>query len=259
MALHVDRSLAPSTIAGRLPAISDWHRRQLHHLRLAGRPAGIPCKNGGVSALISIPERRTTRPAKGRLPIFASRTSARCCVADFPCRRHPAGTTGITFLNLGAQAVLFDAELGCRCIRLRVDVDKNVDARHECLAYIPDHVPCLAIRPVDMLEDRLRVFRPPPGSRRLAAPKSSRTGPQNFHTTPYPSFNSAFKAAYARAPSPTPPPGRLPWTVSAVTPGASPSRSGFGTAATVVHHESYRPPRALCVPPGRTGRLIQNL
>eukprot|EP00873_Tetraselmis_striata_P009932 jgi/Tetstr1/430196/TSEL_020027.t1 len=60
---------------------------------------------------------------------------------------------------------------------------------------------CLAwlSRPVDMLEDYLRVFRPPSGSRLLAAPKSSRIGPQAFHSTPYSGFNSAFKAAYARA------------------------------------------------------------
>eukprot|EP00873_Tetraselmis_striata_P006496 jgi/Tetstr1/426760/TSEL_001697.t1 len=50
-----------------------------------------------------------------------------------------------------------------------------------------------------MLEDYLRVFRPPPGSRMLAAPKSSRVGPQTFLTTPYSSFNSVFMAACARA------------------------------------------------------------
>eukprot|EP00873_Tetraselmis_striata_P033030 jgi/Tetstr1/453294/TSEL_040286.t1 len=204
MALHMDTSLAPSTIAGRLPAISDWHRRHLPHLRLAERPAVIPCKNEGVSALISVPERRITRPDKGRLPIR---------IPDLRAMLRRGFSLSTAFgRHQRAQPVLFAAELGCRCIRLRVDVDKNVDARHECLAYIPDHVPCLAIRPVDMLEDRLRVFRPPPGGRRPAAPKSSRIGPQNFHTTPYPGFNSAFKAAYERAPSLTPPPGRLSWT-----------------------------------------------
>eukprot|EP00873_Tetraselmis_striata_P041093 jgi/Tetstr1/461357/TSEL_006483.t1 len=189
VALHTDTSLAPCTIAGRLAAFSDRHRRQLRHLRLAGRPAVIPCKNEGVSALTSILERRITRPDKGRLPIRIPDLRAMLrrgfsLSSAFDRENHLPWYKCITFLNLGAQAVLFDAELGCRCVRLRVDVDKNVDARHECLAYIPDHVPCLAIRPVDMLEDHLRVFRPPPGGRRLAAPKSSRIGPQNFHTTP---------------------------------------------------------------------------
>jgi len=64
-----DRSLAPSTIAGRLAAISDWHRRQLPHLRLAGRSTLNPCKDESINTLISILERRTVRPAKGRLPL----------------------------------------------------------------------------------------------------------------------------------------------------------------------------------------------
>eukprot|EP00873_Tetraselmis_striata_P033026 jgi/Tetstr1/453290/TSEL_040282.t1 len=287
----MDRSLAPSSIAGRLAAISDWHRRQLPHLRLAGRPAVIPCKNEGVSALTSVPERRITRPAKGRLlPIRIPdlramlRRGFSLSTASGRHQRHHLPEPGVRDASavplpprahlrlprvrlwrralLRAQAVLFDAELGCRCIRLRVDVDKNVDARHECLAYIPDHVPCLAIRPVDMLEDRLRVFRPAPGGRRPAASKSSRVGPQNFHITPYPGFNSAFKAAYERAPSLTPPPGRLSWTVRQCRQSL---RTQFPRAVALMEpplqefSTSPRPRRALCVPPGRTGRLIQNL
>eukprot|EP00873_Tetraselmis_striata_P021366 jgi/Tetstr1/441630/TSEL_029856.t1 len=54
--------------------------------------------------------------------------------------------------------MLLDAELGYHYIRLRADADKNVDAMHECFAYIPDHAPCLVIRPDNMLEDSLRVF-----------------------------------------------------------------------------------------------------
>eukprot|EP00873_Tetraselmis_striata_P019884 jgi/Tetstr1/440148/TSEL_028505.t1 len=64
-----NRSLAPSTIAGRLAGISDWHRRQLPHLRLAGRPTLNPCKNRSIITLVSILGRRTVRPAKGRLPV----------------------------------------------------------------------------------------------------------------------------------------------------------------------------------------------
>eukprot|EP00873_Tetraselmis_striata_P039279 jgi/Tetstr1/459543/TSEL_004908.t1 len=223
-----DRSLAPSTIAGRLAAISDWHRRQLPHLRLAGRSTLNPCKDESINTLISILERRTVRPAKGRLPLRIPDLRAmlhrgfplssafgrhqRLCItflnlgclrraaaAALTCDYRVSSSGAVSYTDLSAVRVLFNAELGCRYIRLRVDVDKNVDARHECFAYIPDHVPCLAVRPVDMLEDYLRVFRPPSGSRLLAAPKSSRIGPQAFHTTPYSGFNSAFKAAYARA------------------------------------------------------------
>eukprot|EP00873_Tetraselmis_striata_P029172 jgi/Tetstr1/449436/TSEL_036531.t1 len=171
-----DRSLAPSTIAGRLAAISDWHMRQLPHLRLAGCPTLNPCKDESINTPVSILERRTVRPAKGRLPLQ------------------------IPDLHLSAVRVLFNAELGCRYIRLRMDVDKNIDARHECFTYIP--ATCLAwlsARLTCMLEDYLCVFRPPSGSRLLAAPKSSRIGPQTFHTTLYSGSNSACKAAYARA------------------------------------------------------------
>eukprot|EP00873_Tetraselmis_striata_P044065 jgi/Tetstr1/464329/TSEL_009130.t1 len=66
----------------------------------------------------------------------------------------------MSYTDLSAVRVLFNAELGCCYIRLRVNVHKNVGARHECFAYIPDHT---------------------------------------FHTTPYSGFNSAFKAAYTRA------------------------------------------------------------
>eukprot|EP00873_Tetraselmis_striata_P038016 jgi/Tetstr1/458280/TSEL_044766.t1 len=140
------RSLALSTTAGRLAAISDLHRRQLPHLRLAGRPTLYPCKDESIGALVAVLERRIMRPAKRRLPLRIPdllRITLR----------------GPRAFQLSVVRVLFNAELRCRNIRLRVDVDKRVDARHECFAYIPDHT---------------------------------------FHT-PYSGFNSAFKAAYVRA------------------------------------------------------------
>eukprot|EP00873_Tetraselmis_striata_P000781 jgi/Tetstr1/421045/TSEL_012090.t1 len=190
-----DRSLTPSTIAGRLAAISEWHRRQLPHLRLAGRSALNPCKDESINTLISILERRT-RMCITFINLGCLRRAAAAALA---CDYRVSSSGAVSYTYLSAVRVLLNAELGCRYIRLRVDVDKNVDARHECFAYIPYHVPCLVVRPVDMLEDYLRVFRPPSGSRLLAASKSSRIGPQTFHTTPYSGFNSAFKAAYARA------------------------------------------------------------
>eukprot|EP00873_Tetraselmis_striata_P003137 jgi/Tetstr1/423401/TSEL_014082.t1 len=109
----------------------------------------------------------------------------RCAAAAvLTCENHVSGSGAISsYAELNAICVLFDAELGCRYIHLRVNIDKNVDARHECFAYIPDHVPCLAVRPVYMLEDYLRVFRPAPAGRPPAGrPHVLPRGAQHFHT-----------------------------------------------------------------------------
>jgi len=91
----------------------------------------------------------------------------RAAAAALTCDYRESGSGAMSYTDLSAVRVLFNAELGCCYIRLRMNVHKNVGARHECFAYIPDHVPCLAVQPVDMLED---YFRPPSGSRLLAAP-----------------------------------------------------------------------------------------
>eukprot|EP00873_Tetraselmis_striata_P006711 jgi/Tetstr1/426975/TSEL_017188.t1 len=190
-----DRSLAPSTIAGRLAAISDWHMRQLPHLRLAGCPTLQPVQgreHQHPRLYLGAPDRTSACAS----PPLTSGASAAALICDFR-----VSTSGaMSYTDLSAVRVLFNAELGCRYIRLRMDVDKNIDARHECFTYIP--ATCLAwlsARLTCMLEDYLCVFRPPSGSRLLAAPKSSRIGPQTFHTTLYSGSNSACKAAYARA------------------------------------------------------------
>lgn len=74
------------------------------------------------------------------------------------------------YTELSAVRLLFGAGLGCRYIRLRVDVAKTSTRGTD--AYIPDHAPCLAIRPVDMLEDYVippSVPPPPPTPRPEAA------------------------------------------------------------------------------------------
>eukprot|EP00873_Tetraselmis_striata_P012964 jgi/Tetstr1/433228/TSEL_022516.t1 len=153
-----DRSLAPSTIAGRLAAISDWHMRQLPHLRLAGCPTLNPCKDESINtpslSWSAGPHQRLciTSLNLGRL----RRAAAAALICDF----RVSASGAMSYTDLSAVRVLFNAELGCRYIRLRMDVDKNIDARHECFAYIPDHT---------------------------------------FHTTLYSGSNSACKAAYARA------------------------------------------------------------
>eukprot|EP00873_Tetraselmis_striata_P042793 jgi/Tetstr1/463057/TSEL_007994.t1 len=125
---------------------------------------------------------RLQRPCITFLNLGSLRRKA---VAALTCDYHVSGSGAVSYAELSAVRVLFNAELGCRYISVRVDIEKNVDAPHECFAYIPDHVPCLAVRPVDMLENYLRVFRlPSAGSRLLAAVKSSRVGPKTFHTTP---------------------------------------------------------------------------
>lgn len=223
-----DRTLAPSTVASRLSAISDWHRRQLPHLRLAGRRAVNPCHDEAVADLLKIIDKRIARPPKSRLPVTipelrgmlhrgfdlwsAPGRHQRLCLLflNLGClRRGAAAALTCSYLVRPDGSILYDAdsavqvkfntELGVRYIQLRVDVDKNVDARHECYAFIPEHVPALDVHPVGLLEDYLRTFRPPSDGLLLAAPRTRRIGPARFHPTKYTGFNSAFKAAYARA------------------------------------------------------------
>eukprot|EP00873_Tetraselmis_striata_P016349 jgi/Tetstr1/436613/TSEL_025409.t1 len=147
-----DRSLAPSTIAGHLAAISDWPRRQLPHLSLAGRPTINPCKDESIGAFVAILERRIARPAKGLLPLgipdframlhrnfslsLAFGTLHRLCVTflDLGYLRRKAATAlavcdhrvsdsgAVSYAWLSTVRLLFDGELGCRYLRLRVDV-----------------------------------------------------------------------------------------------------------------------------------------
>jgi len=163
----MDTSLAPSTIAGRLAAISDWHRRQLHHLRLAGRPAVTPRKNEGVSALISILERRITRPPRAvsllRIPDLRAMLRRGFSLSSafgrhqrlqvhhlpepgvpMPCRCRRAHLRLPRVRPWRRRALLRAQAVGCRCIRFRVDVDKNVNSMHECFAYHASPTTCLA-------------------------------------------------------------------------------------------------------------------
>jgi len=74
------------------------------------------------------------------------------------CKYSVSGSGAVSYAELSAMRVLFDAELGCRyiCLRLVGRRQGRRRYRHDCFTYSPDHVPCLAIRPVDdMLEDYL--------------------------------------------------------------------------------------------------------
>eukprot|EP00873_Tetraselmis_striata_P044236 jgi/Tetstr1/464500/TSEL_009258.t1 len=76
----------------------------------------------------------------------------RLCITfmNLGCLRHKAAAAltacdyrvssfgAVSYTELSVVRVLFNAELGCRYIRVRGDVDTNVDVRHECFAYIPD-------------------------------------------------------------------------------------------------------------------------
>eukprot|EP00873_Tetraselmis_striata_P036983 jgi/Tetstr1/457247/TSEL_004176.t1 len=94
---------------------------------------------------------------------------ASCRTACVPgtCDYHVSGSGAIFDAELCEVCVIFGAELGCRHIRMRVVIDKNVDARHECFTYIPDQV----------------------------LPRRAPDLPHNS----YSDFNSAFKTASARA------------------------------------------------------------
>eukprot|EP00873_Tetraselmis_striata_P009414 jgi/Tetstr1/429678/TSEL_019575.t1 len=159
------------------------------------------CTTRGSFSLCSVrPARRHKRLCIIFLELECLRRAA--VAAHTTYDHHVSGSGAVSYAELSVVArVLFGAEIGCCYNRMRMDVDKSVvDARLECFAYIPDHVPCLAIRPVDMLEDYPRVFSPPMGGHSpVGRPQVLRRQTQNFHTTLYSCFNSAFKAAYARA------------------------------------------------------------
>eukprot|EP00873_Tetraselmis_striata_P039291 jgi/Tetstr1/459555/TSEL_004920.t1 len=168
------RSLAPSTIAGRLAAISDCHRLQLPHLHLAGRPTLNPCKDESINTLISILERRTVRPAKGRLPLWIPDLRAmlhrgfplssafgryqRMCITflNLGCLRRAAAATltcdyrvssssAVSYTDLSAVRMLFNAELGCRYIAcawmstrtLTPVTSASPTSQTTCLAWLP--------------------------------------------------------------------------------------------------------------------------
>eukprot|EP00873_Tetraselmis_striata_P011762 jgi/Tetstr1/432026/TSEL_021500.t1 len=140
--------------------------------RCAGRPDTVvpklctyctSCPASAVPAAHFLEWRRLLTGADGLEDLRLRASTADTYRSSLRCLRRKAaaalscdycrvsGSGAVPCAELSAVRVLFDAELlGCRYIRVRVDVDKNVDARHECF-YIPDHVLCLSIHPVDML------------------------------------------------------------------------------------------------------------
>ena len=219
----------PSTIAGKITAISDWHRRQITLTQHAGLPAPEnPCKAPAVTDLVAVLRKKFRATPRGRLPITkaefylmmhegfilttASGHHRRLCLllSTLGCLRRTALTHLRIFYAISEQGTIqylpesqvsvhWDSETAQYYIRLRIIKDKNVHAHQEIFAYIPGHLPNFHLRPLQLLEDYLRTFRPPSGGLLCAAPRTRHVGPCQFYSGPYSQLSRAFKDAYGRA------------------------------------------------------------
>ena len=87
-------------------------------------------------------------------------------------------------------------------IAINVDVDKNVNALKRRQAFIPDEVPALNLRPVQMLREYLLCARPPSGGYLLSAPlgKKAKSFRANRFTAMADVFKKAFSAVFPADP-----------------------------------------------------------
>lgn len=224
-----DLKFQPSTIIGRISAISDWHRRQQVSMTRAGFEFINPCGDSLITTLLKIVRKRSTRgPALARLPLLIQEFCAiyargfdlstahgfhhRLCLMllNLGCLRRGAASAlrvvysiahdgSITYGSGSNIEVRRDGVFPWPYIKLRLDMDKNVDSREEALGFIPDYVQSLDIWPVEIFESYLRRFRPPSGGFLLTPPTSARLHPPRFGGQPYKGFSRAFRAAYVRA------------------------------------------------------------
>ena len=74
--------------------------------------------------------------------------------------------------------------------------DKNVDSRRTEYSYVPDFIPGLDVRPLDLVESYYFRLQPPSGGFFLSAPKSLKS--KTFRTNPFTGFGAAFKRAFRR-------------------------------------------------------------
>ena len=88
----------------------------------------------------------------------------------------------IRFLD-GSDITLHLEADGTPYLRIRVDVDKNLQRGSERFAYIPAEITALGISPVKLVLDYLRIVRPPSGSFLLSALKGTKT--RTFYSNPF--------------------------------------------------------------------------
>ena len=223
------RRLAPSTIAGVISGISDWHRRQAASTSLAGLPSlANPCSHASVTGLLQTLKKVTARrAAKSRLPITMAEFAGmmrrgfhlhrawghhrRLCllISTLGCLRRTAVTqlrvsytvdgSVVSFTDDSDVEVLWHPELRERYIRLHIRLDKNVAPGREVYTYIPERVPALGVSPVQDLLAYVLRFRPPSGGYLFSAPKTAALGPGPFHSTPYTQLGPAFREAFLTA------------------------------------------------------------
>ncbi|KAK3285320.1 hypothetical protein CYMTET_7071 [Cymbomonas tetramitiformis] len=80
-------------------------------------------------------------------------------------------------------------------VRGQLRFDKNADARKPRRFYLPEEVPALGVRPVELLENYILRERVPSWGPLFTAPK----GATGWYGTPYKGHRRAFKKAYLRA------------------------------------------------------------
>lgn len=144
----------------------------------------------------------------------------RAAAAALTCDHQVSGSGTASY---GEHIVVYassTAKMCCHYVRIRVDVDKNVDTWRECYAYIPDHLPFLAVH---LGRHDGGLILPPPAGRPPVISRlymSARVGPPTLFIIP------ASTLPPTPAPSPAQPHGWQPCPESAAAPAVCPSRSG---------------------------------
>lgn len=80
---------------------------------------------------------------------------------SYEVRTDPDGSRKIIYHKNSDIKVKIDWKLRVRYIYFRVDVDKNVDSRRAAWGVIPEEIPSLGLRPVEIMEEYLLRVRPP--------------------------------------------------------------------------------------------------
>ena len=128
------------------------------------------------------------------------------------CLRRGAAVRLLARYRLHGQRVVFDPASNVKVlynderrefyIQLQVDHDKNVRVGDSVFAFVPAHIPGLAVRPVDVLLDYLRRVRPPSGGYLLSAPRfrsMAAATAKSFHSSAFGRMQEVFRAAVRRA------------------------------------------------------------
>lgn len=221
-----------TTVEVEVRAVSDWHDYFIHSLDV---PLLNPCKTAAVRQLLSIVLNNYKKESKAKLGLSVVELSTMFAISfqydtlgdgslapsgrrvwhsrlvlmflylgmlrqnaavNLVVRYSIDPVTGaITWLPGSDVRVEEDPETRHPYIAINVDCDKNVNARKVRESYIPHEVVALQIRPVDLLEQYVRIVQPPSGGFLLACP----TGKRAFSAKPFSKAAGVVKAAFTRA------------------------------------------------------------